>query len=199
MTCVLITPSKVIVLPNGGKAVIDEADWDRELCIRFPDGTPWVGRVRYQVWRRKSDKGTDYVRAHGWDGSGSRVIYLHRLLVESPANMACHHIDGDGLNNRRSNLALLQLAEHSRRHAMKRRYACYPGRKTHRATSRFKGVCWFHRQGRSAGRWRAKVRANGRSVTAGEYGTEMEAALAYDRKARELLGEDAIVNFPNTK
>lgn len=39
--------------------------------------------------------------------------YLHRLLLNAPKGYHVHHINGDTLDNRRSNLALLKPKEHA--------------------------------------------------------------------------------------
>lgn len=40
------------------------------------------------------------------------------------------------------------------------------------------------------------IQRNGKKYWLGSYTSEMEAAEAYDRKAIELLGKGAILNFP---
>lgn len=63
-------------------------------------------------------------------------------------------------------------------------------RKCQRATSsRFKGV-W-----RSGNKWAAGIRINGRSRYLGVFESENDAAIRYDREARELFGEFACCNF----
>lgn len=50
------------------------------------------------------------------------------------------------------------------------------------------------------GLYRARVGYEGKKIEIGEYKTPQEAALAYDRKAIELYGEDNIIlNFPKEK
>ena len=44
--------------------------------------------------------------------------------------------------------------------------------------------------------WTAQIGANHRVICLGTYGTEEQAARAYDEKARELYGEFASLNFP---
>ncbi|MEN6337259.1 MAG: AP2 domain-containing protein [Phycisphaerales bacterium] len=58
--------------------------------------------------------------------------------------------------------------------------------------SRFKGV-WFEKR---VGKWRATIHIKGKSIWIGHFATEEEAARAYDRRAVELFGEFARLNFP---
>lgn len=46
------------------------------------------------------------------------------------------------------------------------------------------------------GRWRATIHFKGEKIALGKYGVEVDAAKAYDKKARELLGAEAKLNFP---
>ena len=57
-------------------------------------------------------------------------------------------------------------------------------------TSDFRGVS------RRYGRWKARIKQNGHDIVIGDFDDEVEAARAYDRKARELHGERAMLNFP---
>lgn len=61
----------------------------------------------------------------------------------------------------------------------------------------FLGVKWIERLQRYYAYIRDKSQG-GRKVYAGSGKTAEEAARAYDRKARELYGAGAVVNFPDT-
>jgi hypothetical protein len=62
-------------------------------------------------------------------------------------------------------------------------------------TSRYRGVRWYPT--RSC--WASSIRVNGISHFVGHFDNELEAARAYDAKARRLLGAAAFLrlNFPN--
>lgn len=49
---------------------------------------------------------------------------------------------------------------------------------------------------KSLSRWQAQLMHEGVYYELGSYSSEREAALAFDKKARELRGNDAILNFP---
>lgn len=61
-------------------------------------------------------------------------------------------------------------------------------------TSGYRGV---HSDNR-AKYWRAEIIANGQKYRLGSFKTAQEAAQAYDAKAIELLGDNAILNFPDS-
>ena len=66
------------------------------------------------------------------------------------------------------------------------------GRKYKNNFSGFKGVCWNARQKKYQG----QISCNGRQMYLGYFSSPEEAARAYDKKAVELFGEYACLNFP---
>jgi hypothetical protein len=108
-----------------------------------------------------------------------RTILMHREIMKPPEGMVIDHINSNGLNNRRCNLRTCTQAQNM--------HNCRPrtdGR------SRFIGV-YPHKD-----RWRAKVTCKGRLHHVGTFSDEVEAAKARDRKAVELFGSFARLNFP---
>jgi hypothetical protein len=92
------------------------------------------------------------------------------------------HVNGDGLDNQRSNL---RPATHAQNSANARLQA--------RSTSGFKGV---HRGPIRGKAWRAQIHAAGKKHHLGTFDDPEEAARAYDAAAVELFGEFARTNFP---
>jgi hypothetical protein len=58
-------------------------------------------------------------------------------------------------------------------------------------SSQYRGVSWTKKKEK----WSAVVSMNGGGKHIGYYLTELEAAKAYDKAARELLGNKAVTNF----
>jgi hypothetical protein len=103
------------------------------------------------------------------------------MIMRPPKGMVVDHIDGNGLNNRRSNLRICTRAENNRNR-----------RPTPGGSSRFRGVY----RCRVADRWIANLSVNNRTVYVGLFADEVEAALARDAAARKHHGRFAWLNFP---
>ncbi len=115
------------------------------------------------------------------DQNGYRLI-LHRLITDAPKGLIVDHINHNGLDNRKSNL---RLCTHQQNNYNQRPY---PGK-----TSRFKGVCLDKRRNKFI----ARIQIYGKRIHLGCFHDEIEAAKAYDKKAKELFGEFAYLNFPD--
>lgn len=138
-------------------------------------------------WRRNGRR-AGCVTHHGYWRVTLRGRYLlvHRIVWtlatgRDPVGFQIDHIDGDGLNNALTNLRLATASENGRNRSAERG-----------AQSQLKGVSRCRR----SGRWRAYIGHSGSSRALGTYGTEVEAARAYDRAASDLHGEFARLNFP---
>jgi hypothetical protein len=152
---------KTIPLSRGKFALVDDEDYD--VLNRY-------------TWHCNN---SGYAMQRVRHGKEKRNIMMHRVILSCPDGMQTDHIDGNRLNNQRSNL---RACNQSQNEINKRR------RKTN--TSGYKGVCYN-------GKYIiARVSANGKSYHLGIFPDKVSAAKAYDIKARELFGEFARLNFP---
>jgi AP2 domain/HNH endonuclease len=95
--------------------------------------------------------------------------------------MHVDHINGNGLDNRRTNLRPATSAENARNRRSQRG-----------SSSPYKGVSWI----RSRRNWRANLRVGDRLIHLGSYTDPADAARAYDAAALKYFGEFARLNFP---
>lgn len=96
------------------------------------------------------------------------------------------HIDRNNHNNQRSNL---RLATHAQN--------CANKEVTSKNVSGFKGV--FFRSRNRLNKYEAQIRKDGSTAYLGAFRTAEEAAKVYDKWAKELFGEFAVLNFPDTQ
>ncbi len=112
--------------------------------------------------------------------NGTRTtIRMHQLIIRCLPGEVIDHRDGNGLNNLRSNLRICSQAENNRN-----------VRKRRTNTSGYKGVD-FHQ-----GKYRARIRTNGKRLYLGYHDNAEDAARAYDEAALKYHGEFAQINFP---
>ena len=109
------------------------------------------------------------------------LIYMHRQILGLLDQREVDHANHSGLDNRRSNLRFVTHQENAQNQ-----------RPRQNTTSNFRGV-YRPKVGR---KWVAQITVNQRTRKLGSYSTAVEAALAYDRAAREALGIFAHLNFP---
>lgn len=162
---------KHIQLTNGGVALVDDEDFESLNIYR---------------WRRvdKSDSALQYaVRSEGVYKQGTfRLISMHRAVIDAQSGQIVDHKNGDGLDNRRSNLRICTHAENMRN----QKSQGVAGK------SQYKGVQW-DRRGKN---WRARIYVNKQPINGGNHLTEADAAKAYDNLASQHFGEFARLNFP---
>ncbi len=108
-------------------------------------------------------------------------IFMHREIMQAPEGMVVDHFDTNRVNNCRINLHVCTPADNQRNK-----------RKRRGSRSRFIGVSYDKR----SRKWSAKYWFAGKQYWLGSFDDEVEAARAYDRKAVELFGEFARLNFP---
>lgn len=111
---------------------------------------------------------------------GSRKpIYIHRAIMRPPPNMYIDHKNGNPLDNRRSNLRIVDQTHNNANFRVSRG-----------GTSKYKGVSWCKQQKQ----WRCRVKLYGKEVFSKRFDSEIDAAKAYNKFAKEIFGEYAYLN-----
>jgi hypothetical protein len=139
-------------------------------------------KLNQQKWysHRHPNRHTNYAKYY----ANNRILFMHHFILPRIDGFLTDHIDGNGLNNQRSNL---RYATNSQNNANAHKRA--------KAQSGFKGVSLDKRNIRGIKKWAAQVMRDGKVFWLGYHQTPLEAALAYDQKAKELFGEYARTNF----
>lgn len=159
---------KEIPLTQGKVALVDDEDY--EYLNQFK-------------WFAHNQRGCWYAKRNDRSSKGKRVmVAMHRLLLSVPLGFVTDHANGNGLDNRRGNLRVATYsgnARNSKKRAINK--------------SGYKGVV-FHKAARQ---WVAAISAGDKTYHLGLFRTALDAAHAYDFKARELFGDFARLNFPD--
>ena len=155
-----------IPMTQGLVALVDEADAQRVSLHSW-----------YPLRSSRSKYRTIYARA--W--ISGKTVLLHRLILNEP-DSRIDHINGDGLDCRRSNMRPATNSQNLRNRG--------PNRGN---TSGYKGVCWQQAEQKFA----ARIWVDGKIIHLGYFTDPIDAAHVYDGAACRLHGEFAWLNFPD--
>jgi len=165
-----------ITLTQGRVCHVDECDLVLVSRHRWHAGRG--GRTFYSKTTICRDDGT------------RTILGMHRLIMDPPDGMEVDHIDGDGLNNLRSNLRVVTHAQNMYNEHGKRKW-----RSGAIQSSEHPGVCWDKRRGK----WKARIKADHVEYHLGRFDDELAAAEAYRvAKARRDVGERPIPSRAST-
>jgi hypothetical protein len=151
-----------IPLSQGKVAVIDDEDF---------------ALIRQFSWSAEKHRNTFYAVTN----FNRRHVYMHNLIMRDSGKETAHE-DGDGLNNRRSNLSKVTRQQNS-----------FGIRKVKCGTSKYKGVS-LAKDTAKVGIWCAYIHHNYKKIGLGRYTSEEDAALAYNEAAKKLFGKFAVLN-----
>lgn len=154
-----------IPLTRGLFAIVDPEDYRR------------LSRFR---WHAHIGTSTFYAVRHR-PGSCRKLIWMHRAILNVPAHLLVDHINGNGLDNRKSNLRPATKSQNCRNKRLGRT----------NTSSKYRGVHWHSR----AGKWQASIRVNRKSIHLGYFHDELKAARAYDEASRKYHKNFGKPNF----
>jgi len=186
-------------------AIVDDEDFElvQNALARYnKDGTLRKNSGKWYVWTQPYCNGKYYAI------SGARQLSIHRTIMSPPKGMDVDHINGDPLDNRRSNLRICTRSQNSQNKKLRNDSASgykgvYEIKNPQRTQyiSKKTGEVTYH-YSMPTKRFRAYIgdpetpATRKRNIKLGYHATAEEAARAYDKKAIELFGEFALLNFP---
>lgn len=109
------------------------------------------------------------------DGKRKKIgIYMHRDIVNAKKGDHVDHINCNKLDNRRCNLRICSRSQNMM------------NTKSHKdSLSNYKGVCWSKKENK----WIARICVNYKTERIGCFLSETEAAMAWNKRAKEIFGE----------
>ena len=146
---------KEIPLSKGLNAIVDDEDFKM---------------LSNSKWRATKNHNTHYAVA----GSNENFRYMHRLLCRTEEGLVVDHINGDGLDNRKSNLRAVPLSINR-----------LSSKISKNNTSGFKGVGFC----KQTGRYTAWIWKDNKKIWLGRHDTIEEAKKAYMEASRIYHGE----------
>lgn len=149
-----------VTLTKGHVAIFDAAD---------------IGIVADRKWYAVMDRNKVYAATKTGSDNHSTLL-MHRLIMNCRRGIMIDHRDGDGLNNRRSNLREADHSQNGRNQG--------PGNQN---TSGFKGVSFIKR----SSRWKAAITVYKKRHYLGSFKTPEEAYAAYCSACVAMHGEFA--------
>jgi hypothetical protein len=153
--------SKEIFLTQNKVAIVDDCDY--EYLNQFK-------------WCVEKNKNIFYAsRGVRKDGKG-KMLRMHSVILGDREDFECDHINGNGLDNRRSNLRLVTHRQNGQNmHILK--------------TSQYPGVYWR----KENKKWRADLSVDNKTIHLEHFDNEYRAYLTYCKAVKELTGQECLL------
>lgn len=153
---------KYIKLTKNKQAIVDDDDFQK-----------------VNIWKWTFHK-TGYASRCPTINKKTSFVMMHQYLFKVPKNSQIDHVNGNKLDNRKSNLRSCTASQNSANRKI--------GKNN---TSGYKGVS----KRKTRNKWDAMIKINGKTTYLGSYCSKKEAAIAYDNAALKYFGEFANLNF----
>lgn len=175
---------KVIPLNKSKVARIDDDDYERvnknKWCLITKKGKLYAGRHIWVYGGPHPITGKKYSykrKGRVYEINGYyKSISLHRFILNAPDNLLVDHIDGNGLNNQKSNLRLCTASQN-----------CMNSKTRSTSSSGYRGVTWDAQ----TKKWRATITQNGKMKNLGRFTEIADAIEARNSAEKKVFGEFA--------
>ena len=146
---------------NKGVALVDDEDYERLNEYKWNLAKPYYASTNIYINNERTMK------------------RMHLLILDGIKGKEIDHIDGNGLNNQKNNLRLVNRSQN-----------CMNRNKRKNCSSKYKGVSWD----KNEKKWRVHICINKKIKYLGRFENEIKAANAYNKAAKELFNEYANLN-----
>lgn len=154
---------KKIKLTQNQFSLVDDEDFD------------FLSKNKWQAARTKRGD-TFYAGRTFWLKGKKTKIFIHQVVMNPPKGYVVDHINGNKLDNRKSNLRVCTNSENLKNQGL---------RSTN--TSGYKGVFFLKRERK----WRATIKCNYKQYYLGEFLDKEEARQAYIKACHKYHGKYA--------
>jgi hypothetical protein len=154
-----------IILDTGVKIKVDDEDYDY-LTGAYDIH---IDKIGYPICRPK--------KKYKHKKVGLFSLSMHKILIcpeKTGRSINVDHIDGEKLNNQKSNLRIVTHQENMFNRQIQN---IYDGKQV---SSQYKGVYW-HKKNEA---WHSQIMHNYKKIFIGKFTSELAAASAYNYKAR---------------
>lgn len=160
---------RYIKLTKNKEAIVDNDDYE------------WLSKYNWCAKEHKNEGRFYAVRGEG-PRKTMKIIRMHRVILNAPKGSEVDHINGNTLDNRKSNLRIVSRNENAK------------NMKKHKdGLAKYKGVSKLSNG--KTNPWRARIWTDNKELSLGAYKTQEEAALVYDLAAILYFGAYAHTNF----
>lgn len=173
----MLLPNQIEVKENYA---IIKTQYNEEIICDLED----VDRLKTERWRvlrmGPHEESHKYAGIQKGGKENRKTILMHRFLMDAPKDLVVDHINGDGLDNRKSNLRLVSQTQNLRNKKMCKNNKCG-----------FKGV-YLHQSRHGDviySRWVAEIQYKNKKYHLGRFDTPEEAHGAYVEASKRLHKE----------
>jgi len=166
--------NKQVLRNEDGLAIIQLFNKNKEKVNEvIVDDETYYELMKYKWWY----SGSGYVAAQL---DNKKSILMHRYLLDYTGKDVVDHINGNKLDNRKSNLRIVTRQQNSQNVTVCKN-----------STSKYIGVCWA----KECKKWSCQININGTKKHLGLFVDEIEAAKCRDTATKLYFGEHGKLNF----